>query len=1718
MVQVALETENNYVIVKELKISTGEGSPVNWDNRTFSAVISTPFQDRDGDIVPVESFKIDIDVYMSNPILLLSHNHKSLPIGKCLRVFFEPDGLKGEYQIAKTKLGDEVLQLIDERILRGLSAGFIPHEFDENVEKKNIPPQLLSSVRKPIRRLYKRVELVEVSLLAIPSNRHALVSLENKGNRIAGMVSKGFIGEQVLADSIFETFIYEYESSIALSTLLDGVGLDLVLEKMVDPKTMKRAWNYVWDSREHPRDEDGKFVESGDKPATVSQVENIDSKVTEASKKIDVVTQNQITMKNQLEEIQDQDSWFRWGKKWGFRIVVAISAYVFLYKTKLGSDSRTKVKDWLGQKTKEAVLGKEYDDLAYSAISFLITTKRLDYKPKELVQLGCILSSLDLMKIFLNTGKELKLQATSTYIEADKRYKDAITLLKSLIGEKGFCEVETKEAEFEESEHPRDEDGKFAHKNTGRVSDLKSSNPIKVQGGFREFSGRLPKRADQSVDIKRDQYSRKNPGASPEEIDQMILADAERLGKPDWIYYIQDPQGYTNDMAQQRQDAIRSKPGKVVVNGKVVNPVYDSEDTRGISIEIRDHRDSFQRDKKIVKETKQAWEDANNEYLETNQRNRGRLILAMSGIATVAMLGLLIRRSPSLSKAGIKLVEGAETIKVPIGPGGKEELLHVSSGTLSPQSGVKALIYDNPVLYTLQKTTPVVSEESSVAVGVFSRYRNKLSGLLERVMGGKLKSGANWKGFEGDLRPKDHFILSSEARSGYLPRPNDRAVIGDKVISITNQRGSVTDNHLLEMVLNPKLNKGAGLVYKMEKGTPAYNRRTGLLELDKTGNPRKWSKKVQYPIGTAYAPPEHIQKEMGLAWTLLQDGKIGKEGAYGVSIADKADFLKYLKRHKYISVEPGIKNVSKMEILPTEKLLPDTVIRSWSQVEHGATREAALEAYKGWNQFLSNHIVGPISGKVWAALSTLPAVGGPGYYFYREYKSLERETRGFSSDELVIKTSQPSHKQPKITIPMIIDFIAQDIIQQFEDISDCCKNVIEGGMPDHTGYEELLNCLTLIYLGIKERAAEYRLNKKTIEKGFGKVEIKEMSSDEFDPNDHPRGRGGRFRKKASGDTSVPSSPEVSDDTSLLKIGGTVVATAAIITLIPLIIKNRKKATTVSKKIESILSSSPPSIPENPSSVISSQSATSLGSKTVEGSQPKILQPKTIEREMESIVKESVDVIKQSQSIVKELNLHKANLEKEIGFINEALIEKTKETQRLTASLKNSSNANLMKDKNILNLEKQLSEKKVEIASVNELLEQADKETIELKKKITKLRTFSSTQKPKEDLGPRNYDIIESETRKGEPPIVNFGIHKPERVVTPEFKKMIRDNETERAKEELTKIISPPANITQKEQDRIRQFNEPTPLKVATDRAEGRVKQLMERIKTPPMEVPESETFKLVAGKPRFGSSLAKEILSSDEYIRDLASLGPLGKLPTKVTLYPQHRIIGNKSQTRVTGVYGEELVVNFNDVSLGTDKRILSRDEAKEKIRELLLKLETEHLAKQREVAPHLTLGGKSATTTYLDALNSAFGENKEITFFKNGKKIVGESIKIDYRPNFATGDGQIRAQENPRVYVKNKDINFDPGTSYSMEELGVTGELSSFSSFFSNRKTKEIIDKRPWQVDTTEKKVKEFDFEELTTNIENTFELDQEDSWNIIIKSICDDSLQKNNLTFKSL
>lgn len=409
-------------------------------NRTISGWVSRIETDRDGEIVLPTAFEKNLDVYLRNGVLLLFHQHRSMPVGKVIEAKIYPsEGVWAKFYITKNPIGDEILTLAEEKILNGFSAGFVPIIAEENPPIQKLPPgSLQTAMGKKIKKLYQEVEWVETSLLPIPSNRLALIDRAEKGNSVADIIVKCF-------------------------DLNKTQEMDSVIDKWIESQKSKA----LWDESEHPRDKNGMFTVGSYSHPVVDPIREsnyygsttgpslsnnraaneINRNVQESNRKLSEISDKQDRMVAGINRVSNHTSWSNWFMKYGLVAAGAIGFYLMVTRNK-------------------KISIKGFDDSDQKAISVL-----------------------NIIAKFLKKGEELGLTGTEEYRKAKKFYDEAMAAFNSpkefkglsslFIQQKGLSYLMIKEMsseEFDESEHPRHPDGKFRKK-----ADVSGSPKVKAK-------------------------------------------------------------------------------------------------------------------------------------------------------------------------------------------------------------------------------------------------------------------------------------------------------------------------------------------------------------------------------------------------------------------------------------------------------------------------------------------------------------------------------------------------------------------------------------------------------------------------------------------------------------------------------------------------------------------------------------------------------------------------------------------------------------------------------------------------------------------------------------------------------------------------------------------------------------------------------------------------------------------------------------------------------------------------------------------------------------------------------------------------------------------------------------------------------------------------------------------------------------------------------------
>jgi len=134
------------------------------EDRIYEFTASTSTQDRDGEVIDATGW--DLKNFKKNPVVMYAHDYRTLPIGKAPRVWVSKDGeLKNTVEFPPEgtyEFADIVERLVETGYLKTESVGFIPKKWEDG------------DGEKAPRRTYTKQELLEISIVPVPSNPDAL--------------------------------------------------------------------------------------------------------------------------------------------------------------------------------------------------------------------------------------------------------------------------------------------------------------------------------------------------------------------------------------------------------------------------------------------------------------------------------------------------------------------------------------------------------------------------------------------------------------------------------------------------------------------------------------------------------------------------------------------------------------------------------------------------------------------------------------------------------------------------------------------------------------------------------------------------------------------------------------------------------------------------------------------------------------------------------------------------------------------------------------------------------------------------------------------------------------------------------------------------------------------------------------------------------------------------------------------------------------------------------------------------------------------------------------------------------------------------------------------------------------------------------------------------------------------------------------------------------
>jgi HK97 family phage prohead protease len=149
--------------------------------RSFTHAISDETPDAHGSIIRVDGW--DLRRFKANPVVLFAHNSHDLPIGRSKRIWKEDGKLMARTEFAGAAqdhdLAETAYKLVRDGFIRAWSVGFLPKEREP---RKDISDEEKHVLFEPV--IYTKTELMEYSLVPVPSNPHALLDAKRAGHDV----------------------------------------------------------------------------------------------------------------------------------------------------------------------------------------------------------------------------------------------------------------------------------------------------------------------------------------------------------------------------------------------------------------------------------------------------------------------------------------------------------------------------------------------------------------------------------------------------------------------------------------------------------------------------------------------------------------------------------------------------------------------------------------------------------------------------------------------------------------------------------------------------------------------------------------------------------------------------------------------------------------------------------------------------------------------------------------------------------------------------------------------------------------------------------------------------------------------------------------------------------------------------------------------------------------------------------------------------------------------------------------------------------------------------------------------------------------------------------------------------------------------------------------------------------------------------------------------
>jgi HK97 family phage prohead protease len=148
------------------------------DDRTYRFTLSDGLPDRMNDVIDPHGW--DTTGFKANPTVLWAHLSNEPPVGRMPRIFVANEKLVGDVQFPPEGVypfADTIHRLVEEGFIRSCSVGFRPLEWEFSEDRRGGID-------------FHRQELLELSLVPVPANAHALIEAKSLAVRGAALAER----------------------------------------------------------------------------------------------------------------------------------------------------------------------------------------------------------------------------------------------------------------------------------------------------------------------------------------------------------------------------------------------------------------------------------------------------------------------------------------------------------------------------------------------------------------------------------------------------------------------------------------------------------------------------------------------------------------------------------------------------------------------------------------------------------------------------------------------------------------------------------------------------------------------------------------------------------------------------------------------------------------------------------------------------------------------------------------------------------------------------------------------------------------------------------------------------------------------------------------------------------------------------------------------------------------------------------------------------------------------------------------------------------------------------------------------------------------------------------------------------------------------------------------------------------------------------------------